>query len=638
MIEEENALNEPFDQAEPSVIARGVEVIARVVEGLPNSPGVYRMLDAKGDVLYVGKARALKKRVANYAQPLKQSNRIRRMIADTASMEIVTTHTEVEALLLECNLIKRLMPRYNVLLRDDKTFPHILVTGDHPFPQVAKHRGARARKGDYYGPFASAGAVNKAIISLQRAFLLRNCTDSVFAQRTRPCLQYQIKRCSAPCVDYIDETSYGALVEQAREFLSGDSRRVQEELVARMQDAAEVLDFETAARLRDRVRALTQIQAHQDIHVEGVKDADVIAAHQAGGSTCIQVFFFRGGSNYGNRAYFPSHDKSLETAEVLASFIGQFYDDKPPPPLVLLSETAQEQELLEEALSIRADRKVTITAPQRGPKRKLVEHALVNAREALGRRMAEGASQARLLEQVRVLFGLDTPPGRIEVYDNSHISGTNAIGAMIVAGPEGFMKNAYRKFNIRSAGSAEGEITPGDDYGMMREVLTRRFARALKEDPERSQGGWPDLVLIDGGLGQLSSAQEVMAELGIADVALVAIAKGPDRNAGRERFFMPGREPFSLEPKDPVLYFLQRLRDEAHRFAIGTHRARRQIAATQSELDEIAGIGRSRRKALLHHFGSVRAIARAGLSDLQQVAGINQTVAKKVYDHFHPDG
>ncbi len=601
------------------------------------------MLDVSGEVLYVGKARALKKRVTSYTHPIKLSNRIRRMVAETASLEIVTTHTEVEALLLECNLIKRLMPRYNVLLRDDKSFPDILVTGDHAFPQITKHRGARNRKGEYFGPFASAGSVNKTIVALQRAFLLRNCSDAVFAQRTRPCLQYQIKRCSAPCVGYIDEPSYQALVDQAAGFLHGDSRGVQTELVDQMQAASDALDFETAARYRDRIRALTQIQAHQDIHVEGIKDADVIAAYQAGGVTCIQVFFFRGGANYGNRAYFPSHDRSLEVGEVLTSFVGQFYDDKPPPALVMVSEKLEEQALLEQALTIRAGHKVAILWPQRGPKRKPVEHALTNAREALGRRLAESASQSRLLTQLAMVFGLDKPPQRIEVYDNSHISGTNAIGGMIVAGPEGFIKGAYRRFNIRSAAApgevAEGSaITAGDDYGMMREVLTRRFQRAIKEDPDRTGGTWPDLVLIDGGAGQLSSAVTVMEELGLIDVPLVAIAKGPDRNAGRERFFMPGKAPFSMEPKDPALYFLQRLRDEAHRFAIGGHRIRRQNATNRSELDEIAGIGAARRKALLHHFGSVRSIARAGLSDLQQVAGINQTVAKKIYDHFHPEG
>ena len=655
----------------------GIAVIAAAVEKLPQGPGVYRMLDETGEALYVGKARSLKKRVASYATPAKLSNRLARMIAETASLEVVVTHTEVEALLLESNLIKRLMPRFNVLLRDDKSFPYIHVTGDHAFPQIAKHRGARSRKGDYFGPFASAGAVGKTIVALQRAFLLRNCSDAVFAARTRPCLQYQIKRCAAPCVGRISETDYAVLVDQARAFLTGKSGAVQKRLAESMQGASEALDFESAARYRDRIRALAQVQAHQDINVGGLDDADVIVAHQAGGQTCIQVFFFRGGSNFGNRAYFPSHERGLEAPAVLASFIGQFYDDKLPPPLVLISHDLEEQALIAEALSIKAGSKVALYRPARGSKRKVLDHALTNAREALARRLAEGASQRRLLEGVAATFGLDQSPARIEVYDNSHISGTNALGAMIVAGVEGFDKSAYRRFNIRhaadpkapdaaapvdapsvdappaglpvavvsQAGMAEAPaepwaeaFTPGDDYGMMREVLTRRFGRALREDPERQGPGWPDLVLLDGGAGQLSAARVVMAELGLDDIAIAAIAKGPDRNAGRERFFLPDRTPFSLDLKDPVLYYLQRLRDEAHRFAIGGHRARRERALGRSELDEIAGIGAARRRALLHHFGSVRAIARAGLSDLERVSGISRTVAKKVYDHFHPGG
>ena len=650
----------------------GVAVIAAALEKLPSGPGVYRMLDEAGEALYVGKARSLKKRVASYATPAKLSNRLARMIAETASLEVVVTHTEVEALLLESNLIKRLMPRFNVLLRDDKSFPYIHVTGDHAFPQIAKHRGARSRKGDYFGPFASAGAVAKTIVALQRAFLLRNCSDAVFAARTRPCLQHQIKRCAAPCVGRIGEAEYGALVDQARAFLTGKSGAVQTRLADSMQAASAVLDFESAARYRDRIRALAQVQAHQDINIGGLDDADVIVAHQAGGQTCVQVFFFRGGSNFGNRAYFPSHERGLEAPAVLASFIGQFYDDKPPPPLVLISHDLEEQDLIAEALTIKAGSKVALSRPARGPKRKVLDHALTNAREALARRLAEGASQRRLLEGVATTFGLDQPPARIEVYDNSHISGTNALGAMIVAGAEGFDKSAYRRFNIRraaspprsddaapaapppvelpvavasQAGMAEAPpeafadtFTPGDDYGMMREVLTRRFGRSLKEDPERQGPGWPDLVLLDGGAGQLSAARVVMAELGLDDIPIAGIAKGPDRNAGRERFFLPDRAVFSLEPKDPVLYYLQRLRDEAHRFAIGGHRARRERALGRSELDEIAGIGAARRRALLHHFGSVRAIARAGLSDLERVSGISRTVAKKVYDHFHPGG
>ncbi len=618
--------------AAPS-ITRGVEAIRAAVEQLPLSPGVYRMLNPKGEVLYVGKARQLKKRVANYTQPNNLSNRIRRMIAETTALEVITTHTEVEALLLEINLIKKLEPRYNVLLRDDKSFPHILVTTDHPFPQITKHRGPRDRKGRYYGPFASAGSVARTLIALQRVFLLRICSDAMFASRKRPCLQYQIKRCSAPCVGYVTPDDYGETVDAASRFLAGRSREVQEQLAGEMQTASDALDFERAARLRDRIRALTQIQAHQDINIEDTTDADVVALHQAGGQTCIQVFFFRGGSNYGNRAYFPSHDRSMESGEVLSAFLGQFYEDKPPPPLVLLSETAVEGDLIAEALTIRAGRKVTLLVPQRGPKRGVVDHALTNARDALGRKMAESSAQGALLDGVAALFGLKARPQRIEVYDNSHISGTNALGGMIVAGPEGLMKAAYRKFNIKNPDTA-----PGDDFAMMREVLSRRFSRALAEDPERASGNWPDLVLIDGGAGQFSTVYAIMSELGVADVPMVAISKGPDRNAGREKFHMLDRDPFDLPIGDPVLYFLQRLRDEAHRFAIGSHRQKREKAMGRSELDEIVGIGRARRKALLHHFGSVRAIARAGLTDLETVSGVNRAVAKKIYDHFHPEG
>src|SRR5579883_73758 len=678
------------------VLARGVAAIRAVVKTLPQRPGVYRMLDAKGDALYVGKARQLKSRVGNYLHLAELSNRLRRMVAETASMEVVVTHTEVEALLLESNLIKRLMPRYNVLLRDDKSFPYIELAGGHDFPQLLKHRGARSAESEYFGPFASAGAVNRTLIALQRAFLLRSCSDSIFASRTRPCLLYQIKRCSAPCVGRIDRAGYARLLDEARGFLAGRSQEVQAELAKRMQAASDALDFEAAALIRDRIRALTHVQGLQDINVQSIADADVIAAHQVGGQTCVQVFFFRGGQNWGNRAYFPSHDRQLPLAEVLASFIGQFYDNKPPPRLLLLSEPVAESALLEEALSVRAGRKVELLVPQRGEKARLVRHALDNAREALGRRLAESASQQRLLEGVAAAFGLEAPPRRIEVYDNSHIQGTNAVGAMIVAGPEGFIKNAYRKFNIRGGsipsqtlqtlskpgrGQGEGEapvapslppprpspaggrgrfaeglqaegehqrerearaddtpLAPGDDYGMMREVLTRRFARALKEDPERAEGSWPDLVLIDGGAGQLSAALDIMTELGIDDVAVVAIAKGPDRNAGRERFFLPGKPPFSLEPRDPVLYFLQRLRDEAHRFAIGTHRAKRAKALGRLPLDEVPGIGARRKKALLHHFGSAKVVARAGLAELERVEGISKRVAKKVYEHFHADG
>ena len=623
----------PRARRRPADLARGVEVIRDHLKTLPQTPGVYRMLAGDGAVLYVGKAKNLKRRVTNYTQVVKLPVRLQRMVSETETMEFVTTHTEVEALLLESNLIKRLMPRYNVLLRDDKTFPHIMITRDHDYPQLTKHRGARSRDADYFGPFASAGAVNRTITALQRAFLLRNCADTVFASRSRPCLQHQIKRCTAPCVGRVSPQEYQAQVDQARAFLAGRSRDIQAEFAARMTAASEALDFEAAARYRDRIRALTAVQAHQDINVEGViEDADVIAAHAEGGVTCVQVFFFRGGRNYGNRAYFPSHDKAAETEEVLAAFIAQFYENKAAPALVLVSHEPPELDLLTEALSLRAGHKVELAVPRRGDKRRIVEHALTNAREAHGRRLAESSSQARLLDGVAAVFGLDGPPERIEVYDNSHVQGAHAIGAMIVAGPEGFVKNAYRKFNIRTEGAA------GDDFAMMREVLSRRFGRAVREDPERTQGSWPDLVLIDGGLGQLNVALEVFAELGIDDVALVGIAKGPDRDAGRERFFMEGRPPFQMEMRDPVLYFLQRLRDEAHRFAIGTHRAKRTKALGRSQIDEIPGIGPARKKALLHHFGSAAAVARAGLADLEAVEGINRTVAKKIYEHFHSDG
>ena len=636
-------------------IAPGVRVIRAALKSVPATPGVYRMLDRKGDALYVGKARNLRNRVQNYTHPTALSNRLRRMVAETAAMEIVSTHTEAEALLLECNLIKRLMPRFNVLLRDDKSFPLIHLTADQDFPQLTKHRGAKSQGGSYFGPFASAGAVNRTLITLQKAFLLRSCSNSIFANRTRPCLLHQIKRCSAPCVGRISREEYAGLIEQAHAFLAGGSGAVQERLAAEMQIAAAALDFEAAGLIRDRIRALSLVRGHQDIHVPGIVDADVIAAYQEAGQTCVQVFFFRGEQNWGNRAYFPSHDRQLSVEEVLSSFVGQFYDNRLKPPLVLLSHRLVEQDLVAEALSLSGGR-VTLAAPRRGEKKKLIDRVLATAREALGRRIAESASQRRLLDGVAASFGLDAAPNRIEVYDNSHIQGTNAVGAMIVAGPDGLLKNAYRKFTIRGVASraapSEGAernmtdrdgdstepIAGGDDYAMMREVLQRRFGRALKEDPERAQGSWPDLVLIDGGMGQLNIAQGVLDELGIADVAIVGIAKGPDRNAGRERFFMPGRPPFSLDPRDPVLYFLQRLRDEAHRFAIGTHRARRTKALGRSPLDEIAGIGARRKQALLHHFGSARAVARAGLGELERVGGVSKTVAKKIYDHFHADG
>ncbi|WP_322107663.1 excinuclease ABC subunit UvrC [Dongia mobilis] len=620
-----------------SRLAHGAAIIKAKVRTLPAAPGCYRMISASGEVLYVGKAKDLRKRVTNYTLPNRQPNRTQRMIAETATMEFMTTHTEVEALLLEANLIKRYRPRFNVLLRDDKSFPYILITADHPAPQITKHRGSRNRPGQYFGPFASAGAVNRTIVALQRAFLLRPCSDSIFASRTRPCLQYQIKRCSAPCVSRIAPEAYAELVEEARDFLTGKSDKVKQRLGAEMQKASDALEFEHAAKLRDRLQALALIQSRQDIYLEGVEEADIVAAYHESGHSCIQVFFFRNHGNYGNRAYFPAHDKTTEPPEILAAFLAQFYENKVPPRLILVNEMPAELDLLTEALTLRAGRKVEILSPQRGDKRKPVEHAMANAKEALARRMAESASQAKLMLEMAEIFDLDAPPKRIEVYDNSHISGTNAYGCMIVAGPDGFMKNQYRKFSIKPANEEAGEapIEPGDDYAMMRQVLTRRFTRALKEDPDDTHATWPDLVLIDGGQGQLSVTMEVFAELGIDDVAVAAIAKGPDRNAGRERFFMPGREPFGLDPKHPVLYYLQRLRDEAHRFAIGTHRAKRSADIAKSPLDEVAGIGAKRKKALLMHFGSARAVAQAGLTDLASVPGISETVSRVIYDHFH---
>ena len=634
-------------------LAGGVEVIAKAARTLPNGPGVYRMLNRRGDALYVGKARSLKKRVSTYAQLAKLPRRLQRMVAETVQLEVVTTHTEVEALLLESNLIKRFMPRYNVLLRDDKSFPYILITGDHAFPQVTKFRGAHTREGEYFGPFASAGAVNRTVTALEKAFLLRSCSDSVFASRTRPCLMFQIKRCAAPCVGRIGEADYGALVEQSKDFLTGRSHDIQAELAEAMQQASERLDYEAAAVYRDRLRALAHIQSHQDINVADIDDADVIAAQQQGGQTCVQVFFFRAGRNYGNRAYFPSHDKRLGLTEVLTAFVSQFYDNKPPPPLILLSHALEEQPLIAEALGHKAGRKVTLLRPQRGAKRKLVEHAGGNARDALARRLTESSSQRRLLELLGESFGLDGPPERIEVYDNSHIQGSEPYGAMVVAGPEGFQKTSYRKFKIRGqapsgqqarAGLAEppaayeAEGAAGDDYAMMREVLSRRLSRALKEDPERQGASWPDLLLIDGGRGQLNVAREVLAELGLGDLPVAAIAKGPERNAGRERIFLPERAPLLLPPSDPLLYFLQRLRDEAHRFAIGSHRQGRSKARLRSVLDEIPGIGAKRKRGLLNHFGSAGAVARAGLTDLEAVEGISSGVARKIYEHFHPEG
>ena len=625
------------EESGPASFRVGATVLRAALADMSSGPGVYRMLDAGGDALYVGKARSLRRRVAQYLQWSRLPLRLQRMVAGTRRVEIVVTHTEVEALLLESNLIKRLMPRFNVLLRDDKSFPYIALLDEHAFPQIAKHRGARVRKGAYFGPFASAGAVNQTLTAMQRAFLLRSCSDSVFSNRTRPCLLFQIKRCSAPCVGRIGEAEYAGLVAEARAFLSGRSREAQEGFAARMQQAADALDFETAALYRDRIRALTQVQSRQDINIESIGDADVVALHHEGGVASIQVFFFRGGRNCGNRPYFPRHDRADDPGEILAAFLGQFYDDKPPPGLVLLSAEVPERALLAEALSARAGHRVEVHVPERGDKRKAVEHALANAREALVRRRVDDARQAELLAGVAAAFGLPAPPERIEVYDNSHIMGREAVGAMVVAGSAGFMKSAYRKFNIRPDGPG-GPVVAGDDYAMMRQVLSRRFARALRDDPDRDDGTWPDLVLVDGGAGQLEAAHAALAELGIEGLALVGVAKGPDRDAGRERFFMRGREPFQLPPGDPVLFFLQRLRDEAHRFAIGTHRARRSALIQGSALDEVPGIGPRRKKALLLHFGSARAVARAGLADLEAVNGIDRATARKIYDHFNAAG
>ena len=626
------------------VPAAGATVIDGYLKTLPSAPGVYRMINTKGDVLYVGKAKNLKKRVASYTRPDRQPNRTRRMIAETASMEFVTTHTEAEALLLEANLIKRYRPRYNILLRDDKSFPSILLTGDHAFPQVLKHRGAESRKGNYYGPFASVWAVNEALATLQRAFLLRSCTDTVFANRTRPCLLHQIKRCSAPCVGRISEAEYGASVEHARAFLAGGSQKIQRHFSRLMQDASDAEEYEKAAGYRDRIRALTRIQAHQDINLKGVGDADVIGAHQAGGQTCIQVFFFRAGANFGNRAYFPSHAREEDAAAVLEAFLGQFYAKALPPKMILVSHSPPNRKLLAEALSVRAGRNVSLVRPQRGDKRNLINLVLANAREALARRMAESASQRRLLEGLAQALDLDGAPERIEVFDNSHVSGAKAVGALIVAGPEGLMKKAYRKFTIRGAKQSgapagnDGRFSPGDDYAMMREVLSRRFSRALKEKSDRTAGTWPDLVLVDGGKGQLGVALEVFEDLGIEGVTVAAIAKGPDRHAGRERIYLPGCEPLTLPPRDPVLFFLQRLRDEAHRFAIGAHRDKRSKSLTRSLLDDIPSIGAKRKKALLHHFGAAKAVTEAGRADLEAVDGISKATANRIYEWFHPDG
>ncbi len=654
---EEDSLT--LDMEATGSLAAGYAAIKRYAKHAPAQPGVYRMIDAKGEVLYVGKAKSIKKRIVSYMRPTGHTARIDRMIAATHALEFVTTATETEALLLEANLIKRLRPRFNVLMRDDKSFPYILITGDHAAPQIMKHRGARNRPGDYYGPFASAQAVHRTITALERAFLIRSCSDAVFESRSRPCLLHQIKRCAAPCTGEIAAEDYAELVREAKSFLSGKSSAVRNELAREMEAASEQLDFERAAVYRDRLAALSAIQAHQGINPRGVEEADVFAVHQQGGFSCVEVFFFRTKQNWGNRAYFPKADRSLEPAEVLGAFLAQFYDDKPAPRLILLSHEVEERALLAEALCIKSGHKVEIAVPARGEKKDLVDHAMVNAREALGRKLAESASQQRLLAALAETFGLQRVPRRIEVYDNSHISGTNPVGAMVVAGPEGFRKNQYRKFNIKTA-----DLTPGDDYGMMREVLTRRFKRLMNEAPRGANSAvaaitnalldgvgevaqqvfgtepetdspWPDLVLIDGGQGQLNAATETLSALGVTDVPLVAIAKGPDRDAGRETFFMAAREPFRLKPRDPVLYFVERLRDEAHRFAIGSHRQKRKRDIREAGLQEIPGVGPARKRALLHHFGTLRAVERASISDLERVPGINAEIARKIYDFFH---
>jgi len=694
-VEEESSLPLLEEEAPERPLAAGVAAIQRYAKLAPKGPGVYRMADAKGEVLYVGKAKSIRKRIVSYARQAGHTARIMRMIAATASMEFVTTTTETEALLLETNLIKRLRPRFNVLMRDDKSFPYIVITAGETPPMIAKHRGARSKPGEYYGPFASAQAVHRTITALERAFLIRSCTDTVYESRTRPCLLHQIKRCSAPCTGEISHTDYAELVREAKSFLSGRSRVVKDELAGEMEKASAALDFERAAVYRDRLAALSAIQARQGVNPRGVEEADVFAVHQQAGYSCVEVFFFRTGQNWGNRAYFPRADRSLEPGEVLGAFLAQFYDDKPPPRCIFLSHEIEDRALLAEALTLKSSRKVEISVPQRGEKKELVDHAAANAREALGRKLAETQSQQNLLNALAETFGLGKAPRRIEVYDNSHIQGSNAVGAMIVAGQEGFRKNQYRKFNIRSE-----SLTPGDDFGMMREVLTRRFKRLMAEAPrssnedgasadaqvpapplpdeaasrlqspahtppylergsafeesmpaaaaaalfpsggeldaeEPSESPWPDLVFIDGGQGQLTAARETLAELGVTDVPLIGIAKGPERDAGRETFFMQGREPFRLRPRDPVLYFVERLRDEAHRFAVGSHRQKRKKDIREAGLQEIPGIGPTRKRALLRHFGTLKAIERASVADLEHVPGINVETARKIYDFFH---
>ncbi|MFT8674836.1 MAG: excinuclease ABC subunit UvrC [Acetobacter sp.] len=615
----------------PGHPVRGVEAIRHALQTMPLSPGVYRMLGQKGEVLYVGKALALKKRVTSYTQIARLPERLRRMVSETVAMEIVTTHTEAEALLLEANYIKRMKPRFNILLRDDKSYPWMMLTDGHPFPQIAKHRGKAEKGASLWGPFASAWAVNQTLNLIQRVFLLRSCTDAVFNSRSRPCLLYQIKRCSGPCVDRIDQPAYAHLVAQARDFLSGRDTALRDTLGREMNEAAEALDFERAAVLRDRIRALAQMQESSVINPASLQDADVLGFWQEGGQVCIQVFFIRGGRNNGSRSFFPAHTQDEQPGDILGAFIAQFYDDKPIPAQILVNLDLPEQALLAEALSLHKGRRVEILSPQRGEKKHVLDHAVTNARDALKRRLAETAGQARLLEGVARVLGLDAPPERIEVYDNSHIQGSHAYGVMIVAGAEGFNRKAYRKFRIK------GPVTPGDDFAMMREVLERRFGRALKEAEEGDTSNWPDVLLIDGGAGQYSAVRGVLDDLGVTGVKLVGIAKGPDRDAGREWFHTGEGEPFQLDLRDPVLYYLQRLRDEAHRFAITTHRAGRSKTLVTSELDDIPGVGPARKKMLLNTFGSARAVKQAGLGELEAAPGISHEMARAIYGHFHPD-
>ncbi len=621
------------DETHPAPSKFGHEVIQDYLKTLDGSPGVYRMLNAANEVLYVGKARNLRARVSNYARPSGHSGRIARMIGETASMMFLTTRTETEALLLEQNLIKQLKPRYNVLLRDDKSFPNILIPTDHPFPMIRKHRGKRSDKGRYFGPFASAGAVNRTLNQLQRVFLLRTCSDSMFSARSRPCLLYQIKRCSAPCVGRISEDDYASLVDDASRFLEGKSTSVQADLARAMAQAAEAMEYERAAALRDRIKALTAVQSTQGINPRGVAEADIVALHLEGGQACVQVFFIRANQSWGNRDFYPKTGAGADEAEILEAFLSQFYDDKEPPRLILLSHPVENEDLVTQLLSDRAGRKVELAVPQRGEKAELVENAARNARESLARRMAESTTQNRLLQGLADAFDLEAPPRRIEVYDNSHIQGAHAVGGMIVAGAEGFLKSQYRKFNIKGEAGSQG-----DDFGMMKEVLTRRFERLLKEDPERKSEAWPDLLLIDGGAGQVSAVAEIMAELGVDDIPFIGVAKGIDRDHGKEEFHRPGEMPFALRMNDPVLYFVQRLRDEAHRWAIGAHRAKRAKTTTATPLDEVPGVGAARKRALLAHFGSAKAVARAGVEDLMAVSGISEALAQQIHDFFHEKG